>query len=84
MTDYWQDAVDAVNSELKDYSAVCGAIEYEHSTERIEDGDAAEFALRAAEPHLHKKWLEELLDEITSSRYPDKESVVERMLKYAG
>ena len=53
MPDHQQAAIDAANRELRDYSAVCycpGSPEYVDSLDKIDEGDAAERAIAAAEP----------------------------------
>ena len=63
MTDHQQAAIEAANRELRDYSAVCycpGSPEYVDSLDKIDEGDAAERAIAAAEPHLRKKWAEKV------------------------
>ena len=70
MPDPQQDAIDAANRELRDYSAVCycpGSPEYVDSLDKIDEGDAAERAIAAAEPHLRRKWAEELVERIGAS-----------------
>ena len=70
MTDHQQAAIDAANRELRDYNAVCycpGSPEYVDSLDKIDEGDAAERAIAAAEPHLRKKWAEELVERIGAS-----------------
>ena len=70
MPDHQQAAIDAANRELRDYSAVCycpGSPEYVDSLDKIDEGDAAERAIAAAEPHLRKKWAEELVRRVDAS-----------------
>ena len=67
MTDHQQAAIEAANRELRDYSAVCycpGSPEYVDSLDKIDEGDAAERAIAAAEPHLRKKWAAEVREKV--------------------
>ena len=70
MTDHQQAAIEAANRELRDYSAVCycpGSPEYVDSLDKIDEGDAAERAIAAAEPHLRKQVRAEVAAEIRAS-----------------
>ena len=57
-----QEAIEAANEVLASYGPVCNFPDsptYLESVDKLDEGDAAETALAAAEPHLRKKWAEE-------------------------
>ena len=69
MTDHQQAAIEAANRELRNYSAVCyfpDSPEYVNSLDKLDEGDAAEYAIQAAEPHLRKKWAEEVAEKVNA------------------
>lgn len=81
MTNHQLDAIEAANEVLASYGPVCNfpnSPTYLESVDKLNEGDAAEYAIAAAEPHLRKKWAEELVERIGESNlgaplyiYPD-------------
>ena len=67
MTDHMEAAIEAANRELATYGAVCHVpndTAYVESIDKEDEGDVAKWMIEAAEPHLRRKWADELRENL--------------------